>query len=65
MKSSGSPDEMEYFVVDPDSGFENYSGFLQQQEDILAALMQSAVRNNLLLDMKLYVVSLVVPSKTL
>jgi len=68
-KSSGSPDEMEYFVVDPDSGFESDSGsrpgFLQQQEDILAALKQAAVKNNLLLDIKLDAVSLVVPSKAL
>eukprot|EP00092_Neocalanus_flemingeri_P029317 GFUD01031829.1.p1 GENE.GFUD01031829.1~~GFUD01031829.1.p1 ORF type:complete len:1567 (-),score=501.95 GFUD01031829.1:381-5081(-) len=68
-KSSGSPDEMEYFVVDPDSGFENDSGsrpgFLQQQEDILTALKQAAAKNNLLLDIKLDAVSLVVPSKAL
>ena len=68
-KSSGSPDVMEYFVVDPDSGFENYSGsrpgFLQQLEVILSALTQAAARNNLLLDVKLDAVSLVVPSKTL
>jgi len=68
-KSSGSPDELEYFVVDPDSGYQNDSGsrpgFLQQQDDILAALKQSAIRNNLLLDIKLDAVSLVMPSKTL
>jgi len=68
-KSSGSPDELEYFVVDPDSGYDNDSGsrpgFLQQQEDILAALKQAAARNNLLLDIKLDAVSLVMPSKTL
>jgi len=68
-KSSGSPDEMEYFVVDPELGGENDSGsrpgFLQQQDDILTALKQAAVRNNLMLDIKLDAVSLVVPSKTL
>jgi len=68
-KSSGSPDELEYFVVDPDSGYQNDSGsrpgFLQQQDDILAALKQAAIRNNLLLDIKLDAVSLVMPSKTL
>ena len=39
--------------------------FLQRQADILAALEHAAVRNNLLIDIKLDAVSLVIPSKRL
>ena len=68
-KGSGSPDEREYFVVDPESTFGQDSGarpgFLQQQDDILAALRQAALKNNLLINIRLDAVSVVIPSKQL
>ena len=68
-KDSGSPDEREYFVVEPDSCFGDDSGgrpgFLQQQEDIQAALRQARLKNNLMINIKLDAVSLVIPSKRL
>jgi len=58
-----------YFVVDPDSGLVSSGvgqvGFIQQLPDMLAALQQAALRNNLLIDIKLDAVSLVMPSKRL
>ena len=68
-RESGSPDEKEYFVVDPESCFSedpgSRPGFLQQQDDIQAALRQAALRNNLMINIKLDAVSLVIPSKKL
>ena len=68
-RESGSPDEREYFVVDPDSCFSDESGsrpgFLQQQDDIQAALRQAKLKNNLMINIKLDAVSLVIPSKKL
>merc|ERR1719507_2966240 len=66
-----SPDEESgYFMVDSQSGLPSGQGnarpgFLQQQGDILAALRQAALKNNLLIDIKLDAVSVVVPGKRL
>ena len=63
-----SPEEDTYFVVDPESSLQGGTGsarpgFLQQQGDILAALRQAALKNNLLIDICLDAVSLVIPGK--
>ena len=66
-----TPDEESgYFMVDSQSGLPSGQGntrpgFLQQQGDILAALRQAALKNNLLIDIKLDAVSVVVPGKRL
>ena len=64
-----SPEDDSYFVVEPGSGPQGHGGarpmFLQQQGDILAALRQAALKNNLLIDIRLDAVSLVVPGKRL
>merc|ERR1719319_2039456 len=64
-----SPEDDSYFVLEPGSGPQGHGGarpmFLQQQGDILAALRQAALKNNLLIDIRLDAVSLVVPGKRL
>ena len=69
MQRKESPDEREFFVVDPEAGFGQDQGqrpgFLQQQDDILAALKQAALKNNLLININIDAVSLVIPSKDL
>ena len=65
-----SPEEDSYFVVDPESSLQGSTGsarpgFLQQQGDILAALRQAALKNNLLIYITLDAVSLVIPGKRL
>ena len=65
-----SPEEDTYFVVDPEASLQGGAGssrpgFLQQQGDILAALRQALLKNNLLIDICLDAVSLVIPGKRL
>ena len=69
VQRKGSPEE-EYFVLDPELNFDSghsgvRPGFLQQQDDILAALRQAALKNNLMININLDAVSLVMPNKQL
>ena len=67
-KDSLDLDTENYFVVDPDTGTKSVgdkSVFIQQTRDIMAALNQALLRNNLLIDIKFEAVSLVLPNKRL
>lgn len=65
-KESLDLDSETYFVVNPDTGSKSStdrSNFTTQLKDIMSALNQSLLRNNLLLDIKFDAVSLVLPNK--